>query len=61
MEFGALLDWHTSPVLAKHGVHGDVLSLTVRKPLDGGRTKVLGYYELATQTGEHNTARFGWR
>lgn len=63
LHFDMLLDHGSSPAVAKHGIHVDILRLTVTTP---------GYvkshikkppplvFDLETSVGPHNTARFGW-
>jgi len=54
LEFRVRLDYHTSPVLAERGLHGDVLTVEARK----GKRR-LGF-DLDTQCTRHNSARFGF-
>jgi hypothetical protein len=54
VEFNMRLDYHTSPIMAERGLHGDVLTVTARK---GNSVQE---FVLDSQVSLHNSARFGF-
>ena len=53
LTFHTKLDYHTSPVMAEHGLHGDVLTVEAHKD------KKQVSFDLDTIVTRHNSARFG--
>lgn len=62
LTFSVLLDNRTSPNLVAKKMHGDALIVKAQPAArKGGKQPRAMTFDLETQVGEHNTARFGYR